>query len=167
MFPLRAQLAKIDICASSCHKSLGQQRWFQWRSRKLMKGRTDLMKPSCPCTTARWAGIKWCKLHGRKAVQQKRESVDGGRRSSAQASGIEESKETWRQAKCIEVLVLAWGEGVLVILGVGVGGGSPNAFAPGVKAAGGVGTGRTPSPCCSLRLLLIILSRSMHSSDSC
>ena len=98
---------------------------------------------------------------------KKWESVDGGRRSSAQASGIEESKETWRQAKCIEVLVLAWGEGVLVILGVGVVWGCPNAFAPGVKAAGGVGTGLTPSPWCSLRLLLIILSRSMHSSNSC
>ena len=86
-----------------------------------MKGKRDLMKPSCLCTIAHWARIKWYKLHGRKAVQQKLESVDGGRRSSAQASGIEESKETWRQAKSIEVLALVWGEGVLVFVGVGGG----------------------------------------------
>ena len=57
---------------------------------------------------------------------------------SAQASSIEKSEEIWRQAKCIEVVVLFFGEGALVIVGVGVGG-SPNALAPGLKTAGGMG----------------------------
>ena len=120
-FPSGHNLRKLTYVLLHATKAWGQQRWFQWRSRKLMKGRRELMKPSCLCTTALWAGIKWCKLHNRKAVQQKLESVDGGRRSSAQASGMEESKETRRQAKCIEVwcwlggkgfwslLVLVWG----------------------------------------------------------
>ena len=122
------------------------------------------MKPSCVCTTALWAGMKRCQLHSRKAVQKHGNPLTG-LRASAQASSMEESSETWQQAKCIDVLVLALG-GVLVIVGVGVGG-SPNAFAPGVKAAGGTGTQPTPSPCCRLWLLLIILLRYLRGSDAC
>ena len=165
-FPSEHNLRKLTYVLLHATKAWGQQRWFQWRSRKLMKGRRELMKPSCLCTTALWAGIKWCKLHSRRAVQQKLESVDGGRRSSAQASGIEKSKETRRQAKCIEVWCWLGGKGFWSLL-VLVWGGSPNAFAPGVKAAGGMETQPTPSPCCRLRLLLIILSRCMHSFNSC
>ena len=164
-FPSEHNLRKLTYVLLHATKAWAQQRWFQWRSRKLMKGRRELMKPWCLCTTALWAGIKWCKLHSRKAVQQKRESVDGSRRSSAQASSIEESKEARRQAKCIEVWRWLGGRGSGHCW-CWCGEGSPNAFAPGVKAAGGMETQPTPSPCCRLRLLLIILSRYMHSSSS-
>ena len=130
VFPSEHNLRRLTYVLLHATKAWAQPRWFQWRSRKLMESRRELMKPSCFRTIALRAGIKRCQLHSRKAVQQKRESVDGGRRSSAQASGIEESKETWRQAKSIEVLVLAWGEGVLVIVGVGVGGGISQRLRP-------------------------------------
>ena len=90
--------------------ALAQPRWCQWRIRKPMKNKRELMKPSCVCTTALWALMKRCQLHSRKAVQKHGNPLTG-LRASAQASSIEESSETWQQAKCIHVLVLALGGG--------------------------------------------------------
>jgi len=69
-FPSEHNLRKLIYVLPHATKAWVQPRWFQWRSRKLMESRRELMKPSCLCTTAHWAGVKWCKLHSRKAVQK-------------------------------------------------------------------------------------------------
>ena len=69
-FPSEHNLRKLIYVLLHATKAWVQPRWFQWRSRKLMESRRELMKPSCFCTTALRAGIKRCQLHSRKAVQK-------------------------------------------------------------------------------------------------
>ena len=152
-FPSEHHLRKLIYVLLHATKAWVQPRWFQWRSRKLMENRRELMKPSCFCTIALRAGIKRCQLHSRKTVQKNGNLLMGADVRLHRLPVLRKAKKPGgrpRVSKC-----WCWLDG------------SPNAFAPGVKAAGGMRTQPAPSPCCRLRLWLIILSCYKHSSNSC